>query len=437
MSKRLHLEVHIAWAALQTLRQACYGMGEEIARWPSPSNVSQWWEGGGAEAFAFRLFHLKSRIRTLHEQLEQFLYLLEEEIRQWEAMDKDNQPLSKPVLGVSTGSAVTLQLLSYDHKTSAQGPTVPFDVISTMRWNRLFALEEEIQRILGKLPKMEALLKHKQDLERQLEDLSEEIAKLEREKEHLINKLMPSKSLQWGFDDGWLDMPWRTKADEIEDRILQLQSQQEQIRQKLDQIRAQIEQRTLLEEELAHIEKRLNKGIEKDGPTASWLITSKKHGLAGCTNYVARKRDVTPFPDDRGKPGHPGHAYQWDNQAVKAGYEVGIHPVKGSIMVFEQGVLGVNRSAGHVAYVEHVERTDKGFIITTSEADTLRINNQVVRGTHGKPYTRQYYMERLPDGGYRVWRLRHGQKIGNPVEIHKPHRSLSFIYDRPEQKSVA
>ena len=466
MDERLHLEIPVARTVLQKLRMICHGLSEEVSRWPSSSNVEQWWRGGSAETFSLRLSFLQSQLRSLYECLVELTQRLEEEILQWEAaaetLDHSDLFNISSEIGVLPVAGLLHNLLQIENRLEASSLFLLYN-INSLSWNNLFEVEanlnKELDRIRQELPhikdqilevenQIKSLQEYIQNLEAQKTELEKHLHKLEQQRDSFLNKVSPEWPLRKGFDDGVLDAPWRTKSDVIEDEIQRLRYELDQISRKIEQsqrkevaLRSKLEElrqrKILLENERSQINKyleriyqRLDKGIPADGPTRRDLIESRKYGLAGCTNYVARKRDVTSFPNASGQPGHPGHAYQWDEQAVRAGYEVGIRPVKGSIMVFERGVLGVNRYAGHVAYVEHVERIDNGFIITTSEADTLKLNGRVVRGTHTTPYTRQYYMERLPNGGYRVWRWHNGQKVGIPIEVRTPHKTLTFIYDR-------
>jgi len=94
--------------------------------------------------------------------------------------------------------------------------------------------------------------------------------------------------------------------------------------------------------------------------------------LGGCTNYVATKRDVSGF----WKPGRM-NAHFWDENAREAGFQVGSKPVAGSIMVLEadrggfNGIMDVDDSAGHVLFVEGVQETNGGYLVSYSHAGTL------------------------------------------------------------------
>ena len=124
----------------------------------------------------------------------------------------------------------------------------------------------------------------------------------------------------------------------------------------------------------------------------------------GCTNYVAEKRDVSDFGG-----GHPGDASAWDNQARDAGYDVGGRPAKGAIMVLEgqNDVMKVDQTAGHVAYVENIEKVDGGYNVTVSQANAqYDSKGNFVRGTYINPNTKTVFVK---DGA----------------------NGVSFIYDKP------
>ncbi|MFQ3634127.1 CHAP domain-containing protein [Roseiflexus sp.] len=127
-----------------------------------------------------------------------------------------------------------------------------------------------------------------------------------------------------------------------------------------------------------------------NGPTRADVL----RGTAGCTNYVLRKVNM----DDMGR--WPD-AYKWNEAAEKAGYALGSVPLKGSVMVFEPGVLGGHAQLGHVAYVENVETDEKSGLmrVKISEASVPYDNNgQVVWGAHTPPTERIINLRHSGDG---------------------------------------
>ena len=318
-----------------------------------------------------------------------------------------------------------------------------------MSWQQRFEEEKKIRRELERIPReIEHLKQENNALHQQEEDLTRRIADLERRKSEaeekardLVNKIIPDKPFHWGSDDEGVDAPWRTQSDRYEDEVQRLEQEIRNLKQQRDEIRERISRN---EEEIKGlqdteqglkyrqraIDQIINRGIKPDGPTNKWL----RGQLAGCTNYVAKRRNVNPWPNPRGEKGHPRDACDWDDQARQAGYKTGTRPVKGSIMVFERGVLGVDEEAGHVAYVEKVKRHGKGFIVTTSEASTVWKGKDAVKGTHTPVRHRTYYYEPQSDGSYKVWRATgSGKRIerkGKPITVSRPGEKLTFIYDR-------
>ncbi|MEI7644715.1 MAG: CHAP domain-containing protein [Chloroflexales bacterium] len=143
-------------------------------------------------------------------------------------------------------------------------------------------------------------------------------------------------------------------------------------------------------------------GIPNDGPSPN------KNGFVGCTNYIAEKRDIE----------WNGNAHAWNENAQSAGYEVGSVPVKGSIIVFEPGVMGANKQYGHVAYVDSVVESGGVFKVTISEANPASgANGEWIAGTHTPPTQRSFDVRVGGDG------KAYNAKTGAPVDI-------SFIYGK-------
>ncbi len=432
------------------------------------SALHQFWEAPAAMDYIYEVHHI---LREMEREVEKLRFnhrLASKEYEEWVSADvlpissrfdgEEVSLLEGAVLGVTVGK----HLKSDDGVNFGSSPNVLTDkIVNQMRWNDVFRLEQEneerlkkLQKRLTNLAKEEASLLQElekdEKLLRHFKELKDRLREIEKESKSLKNRIIPDSPLRPGFDDGIFDMPWRTRSDELEDEakrlreelkrsapvIRRLEKRVASIRQQLDQIH---QQQTEVEAQIRStqrnlelLRRRIEKGIPAD-PTHGGLVTSHRYGLAGCTNYVARKRDVTPFGN-----GHPKDAHYWDNQAANAGYEVGTRPVKGAIMVFEKGVLGVDKESGHVAYVEHVKRTsDGGYLITTSEANTVWKKGGkgkiAVRGTHTRPYTRHYYMKPLGNGKYRIWRCDKNGHIKNntpPVDVTGPHKSITFIYDK-------
>ncbi len=81
-----------------------------------------------------------------------------------------------------------------------------------------------------------------------------------------------------------------------------------------------------------------------------------------CTWYVATRRELGVYGDAR----------EWGDNAIKAGFEVGSVPVKGSVMVWQPGVNGANADYGHVSLVERViPESDGSFTVYYTDNDNM------------------------------------------------------------------
>ena len=196
------------------------------------------------------------------------------------------------------------------------------------------------------------------DLDRQIQDLQAKRDALQEEADDLLNKIKPD-GLHWGFDDGIIDAPWRTKSDALEDQITEYDRQIQELQAQKDLL---VQQRQAHQQELggvdqqldtlrqsqAELDKIIQEGIPFDGPSAKYPYFP----AGNCTKYAASKRNVPCS----------GHAHKWDDQARNAGYAVGNYPVKGSVMVWEKTVKGADSTYGHVAIVEKVDKLDDGSL---------------------------------------------------------------------------
>ena len=132
---------------------------------------------------------------------------------------------------------------------------------------------------------------------------------------------------------------------------------------------------SFLKNQLSNIEKSIELGIPGGKTPANYA-----NGLAGCTNYLAQKRDISGF----WKGGHMNATY-WDDNARSAGFDVGSRPIKGSIMVIEAGnnsLMKVDAEAGHVLYVENVQNVEGGYMVSVSHGGVARENGKAIYGTY-------------------------------------------------------
>jgi len=223
------------------------------------------------------------------------------------------------------------------------------------------------------------------EVEELIKEKEAHLAEAEKGSEAILNKLIPTLPLEKDADG----VPWRVKADDYEDEVAKLQEELAELNKKkenLQNILANEKELIDINEKQTELKQLIEKeGIPSDGPTAKYLLND----LAGCTRYVATKRDVISFPNDNGEPGHPRNAMYWDDQAKDAGYSVGKVPVIGSVVVFEPGSSATSSNVGHVGYVEKVTIVDGGYKVEYSQADTIYTNaakTEWVRGDQTKSY---------------------------------------------------
>ena len=317
-----------------------------------------------------------------------------------------------------------------------------------MSWQQRFEEEERIRRELERISiEIKRLERENSALRQQEEDITRRIAELERRKSEaerkardFRNKIIPDTPFHWGSDDEGVDAPWRTQSDRYEDEARRLEQEIRNLEQQRDAIRERIRRNEAeinrlqdeeqdLKDRQREIDQIINRGIETKprGNTGYY---------AGCTSYVASRREVGDWVDGK------GIAYLWDESAENDNYELGMRPIKGSVMVLEKGVLGASDVSGHVAYVENVvEGPDGSFTVTTSEANTVYDENGKYvlgtwknhDGTEGEADQHTYQFKPQPDGSYLV--IKDGdeeQAITIPPTVpgNPEDRKLTFIYDK-------
>jgi surface antigen/uncharacterized protein YukE len=383
------------------------------------------WEGQSAEEFRAEFDSLNRQILSVCEQGNTIGQRVELEVQEWLAVDGQGanhlQEVSKslssfllPAAGgvffAGTPQVLGVSTISSDGQYIAEYQQMP--------WNKKLQTEKDLTVQIAEQKKTLAEMKSADELQNDIASFDEKIAELEKKKseaqaqaDQWYNKIIPDTPLATDKDG----VPWRVRTDDFEDQIADVDRQIKDLQAQKQAAQQNLVERQNLPAQLAELEARqtalsqvIDQGIAPDKPaTPAWL----KNHLGGCTNYVAEKRDVSAFPNDRGQSGHPGDAYQWDNQAQKAGYDVGSRPVKGSIMVFEgnNNVARVDQEAGHVAYVENVKKVDGGYEVTISQANTMYDKNgNFIRGTHTSPQT-------------------------SKILIKDSARGVSFIYDKPKK----
>jgi len=376
------------------------------------------WQGAGADEFRAEFDALMRQMTSACEQGLLLDQRAEREVEQWLAADGQGaihfqelkRSLSDLNLIMAGGSGVMLasaQVLGVSTAINEQYLREYQDI----SWKEKFEAEKKIQEELVATKKQLDGTKSAEELQNEINGIDAQIAELEKKKAEAqekadawYNKVLPNWPLE-GDSDG---VPWRVRTDDFEDEIAGYNHQIQELQAQKQPLQNALNIRQQLDAHLAELQGRQNalnhvidKGVPANGPTKpEWLHTQ----LGGCANYVAGKRDVSDFGG-----GHPGDASAWDNQARAAGYDVGERPAKGAIMVFEgqNDVMKVDKTAGHVAYVESVEKVDGGYNVTVSQANTqYDSKGNFVRGTYINPNTKTVFVK---DGA----------------------NGVSFIYDKP------
>ncbi len=345
-----------------------------------------------------------SRVFLFAENLEKIAEKFEEADK---ALNKTRAGIVQQVLGMST--------------TMMNEPLL--DYYRNMRWSSKF---EEQKALSERIAELEALIaegrsaddinKEINQLEQQIADLEDKRSKAKNNADNFLNQVLPDQFPPQA-NDGDGNPLWRSRADNYEDEIASYDEKLNELRRQRDVLRQEQTIETynnelaVLQEKQAALQTVMDEGIPADGPTPGDL----RRKLGGCVHYVAEKRDVTDWPNAEGKPGHPLSAGAWNDQAEKAGYEVGNLPVRGAIIVYEggydpdgSGPKAPVDSAGHVGYVENVTRVEGGYQIEYSHANTIyNSDGSWERGAHKMNANATRF---IPDNGV---------------------SDISFIYDKP------
>jgi surface antigen/uncharacterized protein YukE len=323
--------------------------------------------GARADDFRLRYQTRREQLLKLHQMVTRFATMLQEAAN---AFEKADQAAQSSVGNIAAWIAQ----------------------IGAMKWTERFQSLKDLLALIQSLEEPFALRRPIELIETDIASVDQKIAELqakraeaEKKAKDLLNQIVPDFPLT-GDRDG---LPWRVKADDYEDemaeydrQIADLQGQKRDLETEKQLSIQNLEALKLAESKKSELQRVIDAGIPADGPTRSDLLGSK-YGLGGCTHYVAEKRNVTDFGG-----GHPGHAYMWAEQARSAGFDTGGVPVKGAIMVFQPGIMGADKGAGHVAYVENIVSDGDSYKITISEASTIYRDGVFVRGVHTSPTTR-------------------------------------------------
>ena len=413
----IHMETEQVRQVARQLGQASDAISQEMENLNGHVH-SMNWQGAGADEFRAEFDALMRQMTSACEQGLLLDQRAEREVEQWLAADGQGaihfqelkRSLSDLNLIMAGGSGVMLasaQVLGVSTAINEQYLREYQDI----SWKEKFEAEKKIQEELVATKKQLDGTKSAEELQNEINGIDAQIAELEKKKAEAqekadawYNKVLPNWPLE-GDSDG---VPWRVRTDDFEDEIAGYNHQIQELQAQKQPLQNALNIRQQLDAHLAELQGRQNalnhvidKGVPANGPTKpEWLHNQ----LGGCANYVAGKRDVSDFGG-----GHPGNASAWDNQASAAGYDVGERPAKGAIMVFEgqNDVMKVDKTAGHVAYVEKVEKVDGGYNVTVSQANTqYDSKGNFVRGTYINPNTKTVFVK---DGA----------------------NGVSFIYDKP------
>lgn len=408
MANTISMQVETARSVAKQLENYAHTIDDSTdALYSSLARLRFDWQGGSSDEFIAEFRGLTQILANKYADLVVLIQRLNHEINEWEAADKFNS-LTLGALGIAGGGAV---LGASTGGLAGTAVVSPFGHImlkmeyGSLSWQDKF-LEE------ARLPK------HIADLERQLSELpskekiGENIALLDKQiAEWEARKLeMEAEAAKWTnkIPANWQgDSASKIYAEEV----IRCEEQIAFLKGRKAGFEASLTDRNSIENQLIDANQRqaalsevINEGIPSSGSSSNQI----KNNLGGCTNYVAGKTNIEGF-------NNPGsmNANKWNDNAIAAGYEVGSHPVKGSIMVFEadggvnNGVMNVDNTAGHVAYVESVKKVDGGYEVTISHADTKYVDGKYVAGTYINARTSTIT---VPDGS----------------------AGVSFIYDKPK-----
>jgi surface antigen/uncharacterized protein YukE len=321
------------------------------------------WEGSASDEFKSSSYMLNKKISNSIVDGLNLSISVNQEVDQWLATD---QTFTNRFLNIGEQRQLIAAGLITGTSGAVLGTTTGVNAADVnyteMGWSARFNEAEEIQE---RLASTEAELDHiPEQREEVLKTVDENIAYWEAKKEEM-EKLArnPLNKIPTNLKGDSASDIYKEEVQRCDEVLASLKEQKELYSsdsywdEKTGGLESKISDLKLQQTELNGI---IQKGIKQDGPT-----TGIK--LAGCAKYVSEKRDLS----DMMVPGE-SDACQWDDNALKAGYEVGDRPIPGSVMVMEpeNGFMTVDSSAGHVVYVEEVKPVEGGYEITYSQANT-------------------------------------------------------------------
>ncbi|RLC86883.1 MAG: hypothetical protein DRI37_06715 [Chloroflexi bacterium] len=290
----------------------------------------------------------------------------------------DFEAVKGSVLGVATvaGAVTPAIVLTSLPLTGESAPNVSDMKTWKERLDYAKELPGQIKGLEGEQKRLEDDIvqddKDIADLGQQIKELEAKRDALKEEAGDFWNKVKRDPDgWRWGFDDGIIDAPWRTKSDALEDEIAKYDSQIQELQAQKDALGLQrlgheqsLNDANKQLDALRQSQTELNRVIENGIPSSS--TPSGKR--AGCVLYVSKYRDISDF-NGTGTPS------KWDTRAAERNYETGAYPVKGALMVYDGDVLPKKNgyatwkqadgkesyvsTAGHVEYVTDVRCVEK------------------------------------------------------------------------------
>jgi surface antigen len=439
MSGILHMDTDQVRAFARQLEQLSERIGSENSDILGRCQNMEW-EGPSREQFVAEVAQVGRRLRDLSAEGAELSRKAAREADEWEQtasqlsggnlgslassrftdISQNGVVLTGAVLGASVVAGGTLDVLPMTGDLA----TSPMPTTWSGRLDDFSKLPAEIENqkvINAKDHLVDECDAQISSIEKQMEQVRALKSEAEQGRDNTFNKLIPDQFPPAADEDH--DGIYRTVSDKYKDIVAssdQQLAQLDALKQTWSDRRTQTEANTLRLQQLVQRQDTLSQtvstGIPADTPATSKYLQSQ---LAGCTRYVAEKRNVDSWPNSSGQSGHPGNAGEWDNQARSAGYEVGSLPAKGSIVVFEgnstiryEGSTHDSKfeSAGHVGYVEKADYDSQrgGFVIEYSQGNPMKdANGSAISGSYTKIADSKLF---IPASGL---------------------SNVSFIYDKP------
>ncbi len=287
MSNTISMETETVQAAVDTLRRGSRYFDRLALQMNFHYRIlSTAWLGERGEEYGSQIRRICRLLEERTSELEIMAERLQNEVFEWEAMDKS---LGQPV---KRYPAVVTAILSGAGITFAGGEVLgaSASIYDQMSWADKFALQRELAKKIAEFKEKYGLTGSDEEIAAMYADLEAQIKELEgtqagqENADRWYNKILPDLPLEGDSEDG---VPWRVKADDYEDEIKGYDAELAQLRAKREDLAGLME----LQGQQNGLSENIAVGIPEDGPTKPSL----KNVLGGCTNYVAGRRDVSGF----------------------------------------------------------------------------------------------------------------------------------------------